>query len=968
MKDYIVSRDHKQLVGISTSLCRTKINNAKKAKIEQILTEMKNNIQPLTGLEDNEMNDLSEDLPNHTTVNNSTSLTAVNYGGPPDRKVLDGKLKELNLNSSSNKPVNNTTSLKENQTNKNSLTNHSLIPYSEHSDELILDEVSDESQSSTKHRLNSHQSTTNQLPNKTTQPTKSTQLIKRNLDQQDENVNEDIQSDDSVRKRKKSEPIVNSTANHNNVNDHSTNSRKRDPVEESKDDSSSDSDSSSGSSESSSSDDNLSDSDSVSSSIRNKDYTKSNSKSRSDQPNDSTNKNSNTSNKDATVNSQQQPPPRSWALSSLFNNNNNNLSLNDKLTNLKSPPATKAQLKQPVIPNEDHDKVKNVIDSVVKGNGEQTNAATNKPTTNKRIDDYYSDDSSSSSSSRKLSKSSTIYNRNSKSKQNSSVTNSRTTDNKRQKRSLSRIKEERLSDLDQPPNKASKKSNSSTVQKIAKEKSNGKYGSDKEDKYTKNYSPAALTTSNRDSSKIKQSPSSVGRSKENKNSTKSINKELPKNLLVSIDLSTLEKKKSSKKENDKLKSSSGKDVAKENLNKKETDYKDKYRNSDKKSSKESSKESSKDKYKNDRSEKYDKSDKTDKYDKPDKYDKQEKDKKSKKFKEDEKAKENKKRSTKEDEAISKHKKSKKESSRKEDRLKESIKSELFDKPVKSNETASSTSSSKISKESTAKSAGTASQFDKDNNNKDTASTSSKDSSTFKEPSSVTQKSSNHHAKDELDYQKEGTKWKHTGDRETDPIKQYCKYLEAAIYFLQFARQFERTNDAHEKTRSLYTTTLAYLRSTLQNKFIKFRPATCDVNRLSVLGLRLLSLTIFHMNKFTLKEMRLNEKHIRTNLSAATNSETADPTKPDQPLIVKNKMHLSINLYTIMKKQLDYLNLYNDLTEMWQQADHIIETDANCKSFFKKLNAECGQLSLNSNIDDLVPYVRTGLKQLNIDYS
>ena len=219
-----------------------------------------------------------------------------------------------------------------------------------------------------------------------------------------------------------------------------------------------------------------------------------------------------------------------------------------------------------------------------------------------------------------------------------------------------------------------------------------------------------------------------------------------------------------------------------------------------------------------------------------------------------------------------------------------------------------------------------------------------------------------------DYQIEGKKWKHTGDREKNPIKQYCKYLEAALYFIQAARQFERNSESLDKTNHLYKTTLTFLRSALQNKFIKSRSQhSLDENRLLVLGFRLLSVTIFHTNKIMLKEMRANEKHIRTQLASVT--AITDPQhKPDQPVIVTNKIQMSLHLYTAMKKQFDHLSYYNESNELWQQTEHILDNDSATKQFFKKLNLDSGQLNINSNIDDLVPYVRNGLKQLNVDYS
>ena len=219
---------------------------------------------------------------------------------------------------------------------------------------------------------------------------------------------------------------------------------------------------------------------------------------------------------------------------------------------------------------------------------------------------------------------------------------------------------------------------------------------------------------------------------------------------------------------------------------------------------------------------------------------------------------------------------------------------------------------------------------------------------------------------ETDYMSEGKKWKHAADSEKEPIRQFCQYFEASIYFIQSARQFERKNDSLPNVYRHFMNTLQFVRPALLNRFVKARTHSAEDPRLTVLGLRCLSLTIFHLMKFMNRDMRANDKHIRSQIQLCTAN--ADPNKPDQPIIVNNKMQLPMPLFTLIKKQLDSLSYYNEAVELWQQADHMLESESSLKSFFEKLNADCGRLSLDSNIDDLVPYARAGLKLLNVDYS
>ena len=1048
MKDYIVS-NNKQLVGISTSLCRTKINNQNKAKIEAIFKEMSNTIPPLSGLDD----ELATAATTNIAKNEKEDfdLTAeTNYG--QDEQHESAKLKEeLNLNNSTTTKSVNKSSL----ISKNPLIRHSLVNYNynTNSDQELLDEVSDESDQSTiTAKLNNQLNKSDKLAATTTASSlfkpltldHQSPIIKRNLQDeqpQDENYNYNLNeieqqqqqlSDDSLRKKKKrksdadsidekksivnnidrlKEYLINSNENSN------SSSKKKDNLKEEGEESSassSDSDSSSSSSSNSSSSDEggLSDGNEsvISNSIINKEQTtKSTPVNEISElnlnQNNSSNKNSSSSNLKETINNSttQHQPQRSWALSSFYNK----LNTNDKFTNLKSPPVTKAQLKQTTIPtvttnqtsnnleNNNQDKIKNSIDSVVKSSEQQQGSA------NSNHHYYDSDNSSSSASSSSNISYKRKYHNNNNNSNSKSLKQDKKQENKRQKRSHS----PQLSDNDQPIKKSNKKSSSSSIKSSKDKKESDKHEKKANDnKYSPLPDQQQIKEKHRSGNNSSSSTATTTIKKENNksSSSKHATKELPKNLFVSIDLSKLEKdnnKKSSssisKNEQDKKSSSKENNSnVKESKSKRDTDYKDKYRNSIEKSDK-YDKKSSKDKY--EKYDKYDRAERTDKYEKLDK-EKEKFDKEKEKFKksknQDQEEKLNKEsscsnkksKSTKEDNLLdkkdkkesssSKHKKSKKESTKKEDKpdsmknkadkdnkLKESIKNELFERASSSSKTIEIDKSKEKDRESIKS---TKSDSSKDNN-KNGISNSGNSKQDLPNQAST---SSNKETK-EPDYQHEGKKWKHSADREKDPIKQFCQYFESSIYFIQSARYFERGETSFDKIHRLYSDTLRFIRPALQNRFAKAKTHSLDENKLSALGLKCLSLTLFHVNKIMLKEMRVNEKHIRHQVSSATSINSADPARPDQPIIINNKIQMPLQLYTLMKKQLDYLSAYNESIELWQQADHLMENDVNSsdlKGYFKKLNSECGQLSLNSSIDDLVPYARNGLKFLNVDYN
>ncbi|KAK4337026.1 hypothetical protein RND71_044002 [Anisodus tanguticus] len=820
MKDYIV-KNQKQLVGISTSLFRAKDNKANKAKIEQIFSEMKNNIQPLTGLEDNEFppnlnysNSVQTFQENE--YQNSNNLNVNNFG---PEKIIEQCKEQSRIKDIKN--VNNNLSKSSNQ-NKNY----------QHSDQedISLDEVSDENES--------------QINGKT--PILNN---KRNLNSMQENDTQSNKNDSysDNRKKKKIEdnflcndnlkPIVNSV-NNDTTNPNSdklvskntvfkkteskvNNSKvEKELIEKEDDDNSSvssdDSDISSSSSNSSSSDEeeNHSESGSVSSTAI------------KDSPNNINNAininnelNLKNSKEEQAVNinsSTQAPPPqRSWNLSYIYNklSNNENVSTN----NQKSPPVTKAFLKQSL----SKDKVENVIDSVVKGSE-----------TNEHLFNSESNSSLSSSSSSKLK-----FDAPKIKKSSTDVSVSKT---KRQKTSQSpRSKENKVSI------KQNDETNSPKIQKSTKKEPKLEKKTEKTENLEKS---SKFSASSKNQLKEKDLTESLGSpiniKKETKNSSKSKtnqnNKslpEIPKNLLVSIDLSLLDKKekkeskshqtKSSnqfKKEVEstkKIKESESSQNTKDVTIKKESDFKDKYRSIEKVSSKSDKKsKNNKSSVKSDKSEKYESE--QEKSDKKCKNEENEEIKESSKKKSKEKSKSSSKKVSFEfKEEVKKDKSSKHKKSKKEFKKVESSKEE----EIKINSTKELSNSEVQNSDKNKDKSGT-SKVHKENKHN------SKDSSVDDPANKQDQ---------EINLLMEGKRLKHLGDREKDLVKQYCKYLEAALYFLQSARCYENKNvDQPDKSFRTYQNTLNFMKSTLQNKFLKSKSQHSEENKLNTLGLSLVN--------------------------------------------------------------------------------------------------------------------------------
>ena len=141
------------------------------------------------------------------------------------------------------------------------------------------------------------------------------------------------------------------------------------------------------------------------------------------------------------------------------------------------------------------------------------------------------------------------------------------------------------------------------------------------------------------------------------------------------------------------------------------------------------------------------------------------------------------------------------------------------------------------------------------------------------------------------------------------------------------------------------------------KFLKSRPAHAEIpttdHKLQALCYRCQSLLSLRLSRLKSKEMRELSKIIQTQApEVPASSQSAPPVT------------LPAHVYACMRKQLTMFAELSAAHELWGQADYLIDKHSSCRAFFTALDNECRPLSLNSSVDDLVTYVRTGLKILH----
>ncbi|KAI1292205.1 AF4/FMR2 family member 1 [Halotydeus destructor] len=209
---------------------------------------------------------------------------------------------------------------------------------------------------------------------------------------------------------------------------------------------------------------------------------------------------------------------------------------------------------------------------------------------------------------------------------------------------------------------------------------------------------------------------------------------------------------------------------------------------------------------------------------------------------------------------------------------------------------------------------------------------------------------------EGDFRDMAKKLKHSADKETDRTLQLCKYLEAVLYFILTGNAIERrtlnTPGSERACVAMYKDTLNLLRH-ISNLLAKSRATQQEIpttdHKLMALSFRCQSLLHQKCSRLKARETNQNMKII-SNFTEKPPAGALTATVP-------------WSIVTAMQRQLSIFSQLNLAHDLWQQADSLIEKHPPCKAFFNTLDNECGSLSLNSTFDQLVHYVKTGIKVL-----
>ena len=194
--------------------------------------------------------------------------------------------------------------------------------------------------------------------------------------------------------------------------------------------------------------------------------------------------------------------------------------------------------------------------------------------------------------------------------------------------------------------------------------------------------------------------------------------------------------------------------------------------------------------------------------------------------------------------------------------------------------------------------------------------------------------------------------KHEADSENERTTKFCKYIESILFFILTASAKEIRADPRIEFTAMYHDTLKLLTFTTSN----FNRGCSSTSSPSATDHKLLALSHCCQSLIQLKLYRLKSKE------RYENNRLIKDLKPNIDA-KSGEVTLPTSSYLSMKKQLDYYQLLDSAFCNWAQVDSICQKHPSCKAFFDTLDKECTPLSITSSVDSLVTYVRTGLKIL-----
>lgn len=211
-----------------------------------------------------------------------------------------------------------------------------------------------------------------------------------------------------------------------------------------------------------------------------------------------------------------------------------------------------------------------------------------------------------------------------------------------------------------------------------------------------------------------------------------------------------------------------------------------------------------------------------------------------------------------------------------------------------------------------------------------------------------------------------TTLKRKGDRcSTDPHKQVKLYIEAVLYFIQTGIRMEakRTDSDMDRAYQMYKETLRLIKYTTKiSPGAKSQQHTDHIDlKLTIISYRCQALLNLKLNRMKQRDLHENKETINQYLS----DPTIAPILNNHYTTTANTISITTNVLQAFSKQYTLTQHTQTATDLWIKAEQIMETNSLCKEYFQTLDTDLGPLLLSSSFEHLIHYSMKGIRLLSL---
>ncbi|ELU08925.1 hypothetical protein CAPTEDRAFT_127205 [Capitella teleta] len=235
------------------------------------------------------------------------------------------------------------------------------------------------------------------------------------------------------------------------------------------------------------------------------------------------------------------------------------------------------------------------------------------------------------------------------------------------------------------------------------------------------------------------------------------------------------------------------------------------------------------------------------------------------------------------------------------------------------------------------------------------------------------------------YVQEARRLKHLADASMpDKFSKSLMYVESVLSFIQYGTAMEYEHKDPNKIFKVYFDTLNFCRYYICNS--KSSTLSNCEKKLSVLSLRLQAFLCLKMFKTKKTEAAKLKRVLDDHNKATTSKQAPSPFQPNgqwsrsngtpspmspQPSPAGSTASMGSSssasstasaqrIQSVTAQYLQHVRYLSDCHEIWEQTDAAM---LDHKDFFRNLDNDCGRLTMQSSVPEIVRYIKVGLHRL-----